>query len=358
MKRLVPAILLLVAAAAQHRACIQPPEGFKHYVDTGTQRGLVFFDNGREELVIQPAYLVSTIDMPAAEFTDEGMLKGLSSFAWVLPLPALPDSYAEVEPALFDDLAKFTETTARVPEPDRGNDAGDVVFGSGAALEFFAPIKAGAYEIQPLKARGEAGGKELSAWLSDNGFGALDERVTRYYLKAGYYWLAVRLKAPAGLPAEGSGKPLRISFKATRPVYPLKLYDKRGAFDLELWLITRHAVDLTKSRKFGIETAEQRDDRDQQQNRETSYIRLPESARTIADPSPELRELRIGKVFVYRFTGRNLDKEGGVDLGLLQDDLFFEFEKDVAPKPATEVKPTPEEEDKKTESGDKPKEEK
>jgi hypothetical protein len=346
--------MVALAVVANTDACIQPPEDFKRYVDTGTQRGLVFFDNGREELVIQPAYTVSTIDVPAGEFTDEGMLKELTGFGWVLPLPALPDAYAEVEPALFDDLAKFTEITARVPEPERGSDDGEVVFGAKDALEFFAPIKAGSYEIQALKAKGEAGGKELSSWLSSNGFGALDERVSRFYLQNDYYWLAVKLKEPAGLPAEGTCKPLRISFKSARPVYPLKIYDKHGAFDLELWVITREALDLTKSRRFGIETAEQHDDRDQQKNRETSYIRLPESARAIADPSAELRELRIGKVFVYRFTGRDLDKEGGVDLGLLQDDLFFEFEKNVAPKPATEVKPTPEEkkEDKGTEGGD------
>lgn len=355
MRRFVLATLLLGAAVAQHQACIQPPKDFTRYVDTGTQRGLVFFDNGREELVIQPAYTVSTIDVPAAEFTDAGTFKHLTSFAWVVPLPSLPDAYAEVEPAVFDDLAKFTEITARVPEPERGSDDGEVVFGEKDALEFFAPVKAGAYKIQPLKANGEAGGKELTAWLEDNDFGALDERVLRYYLRAEYYWLAVKLDVPEGLPAEGSSKPLRISFKTPRPVYPLKIYDKHGEFDLELWVITRHAIDLAKSRRFGLETAEQHDDRDQQQNRETSYIRLPETVRAIADPSAELKELRIGKVFVYRFIGRDLDREGGLDLGMLQEDLFFEFEKDVAPKPATEVKPTPEEkkEEKETGSGEK-----
>lgn len=105
-------------------------------------------------------------------------------------------------------------------------------------------------------------------------------------------------------------------------------------------------MDLTKSRQFGIETAEQISDSDQQQNRETSYVKLPESARAIADGSPDLKALRTGKVFVYRFFGRAIDAEDGLDLGLLQDELHFEFEKDLAPKPKQEVKPTPPDEEK------------
>jgi hypothetical protein len=355
MKKLTVAAIVMLALAAQTEACIHPPKGFSTYVDSGAQRGLVFFDNGREELVIQPSYTVGTIDMPASEFNDAGLLKNFNAFAWVVPLPSLPDSYAEVDAKVFDDISAFTEIVSRIPEPERGpDDAGPKIFGEeDAAVEFFDILKVGDYTIQPIKAKGEAGGDELATWLETNGFGELDPRVLRFYLAAESYWLAIKLNALAGLPAEASAKPLRISFKTPRPVYPLKIYDKHGSFDLELWLITRHTVDLTKSKAFGIETAEQLKDSDEQKNRETSYVRLPETVRAIADGTEELKELRTGKVYVYRFFGHELDSEKGIDLGLLQDELHFEFEKDVAAKPATEVKPTPEEEKKEKKPEDK-----
>lgn len=345
---LLAALALLAFAPDNGEACIHPPKGFKGMVDSAAQRGLVFFDNGREELVLQPGFTVNTSELDADEFTEDGMLKSFKAFAWIVPLPSLPDSYAEVEPALFADLAEFTSIAPRIPSPEKDADDGPpIVFEDDEEdVVFFEPLEVGSYAIQPIKANGEQGGVELAAWLKSNGFGDVDERVLRFYLQGGYYWLAIKLSAEAGLPADGSVKPLQISFKTPRPVYPFKIHDKRGEFDLELWLVTREAVDLTKSRQFGIETAEQISDSDQQQNRETSYVKLPESARAIADGSPDLKALRTGKVFVYRFFGRDIDADDGLDLGLLQDELHFEFEKDVAPKPKQEVKPTPPDEEK------------
>jgi hypothetical protein len=343
------AFCLLALAPGNGDACIHPPKAFKGVVDSAAQRGLVFFDNGRQELVLQPGFTVNTAELGADEFTEDGLLKNFKAFAWIVPLPSLPDSYAEVEPALFADLDEFTPIGPRIPSPERDADDGPpMVFDEGDEdVEFFEPLEVGSYSIQPIKAKGEQGGKELAAWLKSNGFGEVDERVLRFYLQAEYYWLAVKLSADAGLPADGSVKPLQISFKTPRPVYPFKIHDKRGEFDLELWLVTREAVDLTKSRQFGIETAEQISDSDRQQNREISYVKLPESARAIADGSPDLKALRTGKVFVYRFFGRDIDADDGLDLALLQDELHWEFEKDAAPKPKEEVKPTPPEEEKK-----------
>lgn len=360
---LVASLGALAWLPTQSNACIHGPEGFKGYVDSGAQRGLVFWDNGREELVIQPAYTINTTALEADEFTDDGMLKNFKSFAWVLPLPSLPDKYAEVEPEIFTDLSKFTEVSSRIPEPEKSDDeAGPVIAfdESEDEIEFFEALEVGDYVIQPIKAKGEVAGKELSGWLKDNGFGEVDERVMRFYIENDYYWLAMKLSSKDGLPADGSAKPLHISFKTPVPTYPWKIYDKRGEFDIELWVVTRNAIDLTKSRRFGLDTPEQLDDSQMQKNREPSYVQLPESVRAIGDSTNELKALRIGKVFLYRFVGHNIESEAGLDLSLLQDELFFEFEKDIAPKPAKEVEPTkPAEEDgteEGAEEGDKPEE--
>ena len=355
---MVACLGVLVWTPASTSACIHGPAGFKGYVDSGAQRGLVFWDNGREELVIQPAYTINTTALDADEFTDDGMLKNFKSFAWVLPLPSLPDSYAEADPEIFTDLDKFTEISSRIPEPEKSDDESGPVIAfdeSDDEIEFFEALEVGDYNIQPIKAKGELAGKELSGWLKDNGFGEVDERVMRFYIENEYYWLAIKLSNKDGLPADGSAKPLHVSFKTPVPTYPWKIYDKRGAFDIELWVVTRNAIDLTKSRRFGLDTPEQLDDSQMQKNREPSYVQLPESVRVIGDSTNDLKTLRIGKVFLYRFVGHNIESEEGLDLSLLQDELFFEFEKDIAPKPAKEVVPTkPAEEE--GEEGDKPEE--
>lgn len=349
---------VLTVATNEPQAGIYGPEGFKGYVDNGAQRGLILWDNGRQELVIQPGWTIATATLTGDEYNEEGLLKNFDALGFVIPLPSVPDKYAAVEPELFDDIEEFTQIASRVPEPEGGSDVKegpDIDAGGTSAVVMYEVVDVGEYAIQPIKATGEAGGKELNAWFKKHGFGEFDERVLRWYNQHDYCWLAVSAKVPAGLPPEGTLKPLHVSFKTPRPCYPFKVYDKRGAFNLELWVVTRFAVDLTKSRVFGISTPEQIADFREQRNRETSYVRLPETVRALAATSDDLKELRISKVHVYRFAGRNIENEDlGVDLATLQDELHFEFEKDVAGKPETEVKPT--EPAKEEGEGDKPEE--
>lgn len=358
---LIAVAAALAIAANEPQACIHGPSGFKGYVDTGAQRGLVFWDNGRQDMVIQPGWTIATATLTADEYNEEGLLKDFDALGFVIPLPSLPDKYAAVEPDLFDDIDTFTEVVSRVPEPEGGSetsDGPDIDAGGTADVVMYELVDVGEYTIQPIKANGEAGGKELNAWFKSSGFGEFDERVLRWYNQNNYYWLAVSAQAKGGLPADGTLKPLHVSFKTPRPCYPFKVYDKRGSFNLELWVITRFAIDLTKSRIFGMLTPEQIADFKEQRNREISFVKLPETVREIANGSEDLKELRTSKVFVHRFNGRNIENEDlGIDLATLQEELHFEFEKDVAKKPETEVKPTepPKEEEG---EGDKPEEDK
>lgn len=330
-------------------ASVHPNEDFHHYVDSGAQRGLLFWDNNRQELVIQPGYRINTIDIGEDEFTPDGNLEAFTSFAWVLPLPTLPDKYQEVDPGLFDDIAKFTAVESRLPAGSDGrdtSDTGSIISGSDSdEIEFLEALEVGDYKIQTIKANGEEGKEELADWLKNNGFGEVDERILRYYVEKEFYWVAIKLEAKDGLPPTGQLKPLHVSFESAYPVYPFKINDKQGAFDLQLWVITRDAIDLVKSQRFGIKTPEQNEDHLMQRNRETSYIKLPESVRAIADGSDDLKKLRIGKVFVYRFAGRDLEVEGGFDVALLMDELHFQFERSAAEKPEKEVEPLPDEDE-------------
>ncbi|MBZ0135699.1 MAG: DUF2330 domain-containing protein [Planctomycetes bacterium] len=344
MNKLVLPVLCAIGLAfvpVRNDAGLHGPPGFKGYVDTGAQRGLVFWDNGREELVLQPGWTIATSTLAGDEYNDAGLLKNFDEIAWVVPLPTLPDRYAAVDADLFDDMDEFAKVVSRVPEPEGGSDVDDgpvISDGSETAdVKMYEVVDVGDYTIQPIK----SGEKELSDWFKSNGFGEFDERVLRWYNQNNYCWLAVKATAKGGLPPDGTLKPLHISFKTPRPVYPYKIYDKRGAFNLELFVVTRDSIDLTKSRHFGIDTPEQAADFRQQKNREVSYIKLPETVRAIADGAEDLKALRASRVCVYRFVGRNIENdELGLDLATLQEELHFEFEKDVAEKPKDEVKPT------------------
>lgn len=337
---LLACVALLVPLAAPTDACIHPPTGFAAPIDAGAQRGLVVWDAGRQILVIQPGYEVNTTKLSEEDLYD-GRVKAFKSFAWLMPLPALPDSYTEADAALFEKLAEFTLVEERIPrQPSEGGPVLSVE-GPKAELEFLEPVKVGSYSIQPLKAVGEGGQAELKGWLKDSGFGEVDERILRFYVRRGWYWLAIKLSAEEDLPADGSIKPLAVSFRTPRPVYPLKINDKAGEFDLELWVVTREELDVSKLDQFGLRTPEQFDEQMVQRNRETSYVRLPDELKVHVDGVDELKELRKAAVFCYRIQGRALDSEKGVDLGLLQEDLFFEFVKDAAPKPDKPVVPLP-----------------
>lgn len=320
------------------QACIHGPSEYTVPIKAGGQAGLIFFADGRQEMVIRPSYTVELPEDGKDKAKNDASTK-LTSLAWLIPVPSLPDTYKEADDKLFSKLAEFTKgedkekqnwgkgTRGAPGEADLGLEE------DGMAME--EAVKVGDYTIQPIKAKGEMGGNELNAWLKDNGFGSVAEDTLKFYVGKEYYWLAVRLHNAKGLPADGSVKPLQIGFATDKPVYPLKINAGRGEFDLDLWLITAKEVDLEKSKAFGLETFEQGDSSTVQKNRETKFSALPEQVKKIAADDAGLKALKAGKLYCYRFQGYDLD--GSTNLGKLENDLSFEF-KAVEAKPGSKGK--------------------
>ncbi|MCC6465178.1 MAG: DUF2330 domain-containing protein [Planctomycetes bacterium] len=357
---LLLAVLLVLGsrlAQAPAHALMSGPADLKLDMDSGDLCGLVFFDAGREVLVLQPSYFVPTAGKESA-LTDEGKVRGLRSLAWVVPLPAAPDVYLQVKPGCMQEVAAFARVRPRLEERHDDTDTGMTRTRKEDDVVQVSPVvETGDYNIRVIQATGEEGGKQLNAWLKDNGFPEQDLKVLRYYVREGFCWVVVTASVKDDLPPEGSIPPLLLSFKTKRPFYPLKIHDKRGRFDLGLWVVVKNALDLAKCREHGVTTPEQEDDYYLQERRETAFADLPESARALARDHEELKALREGQIFLYRFTGTDMEAEEGLDLGALQEDLYFEFAKDVAPKPKDDVKPTPPEGEKKPgESETKPEE--
>ncbi len=311
-------------------ACLHGPSEYTVPIKAGAQAGLIFFADGRQEMVIRPSYQ-SQAPEEGKKVKNDASAK-LTSLAWIIPTPSLPDTYKEADAGLFTKLEEFTKQE----EKDRKNwgpregKAGGVALGAEEdGVTFEEEVVVGDYKIQPIKAKGELGGKELNSWLKDNGFGELKETVLKYYLDKDYYWLAVKLHNAKGLPEDGNVKPLQIGFNTEKPCYPIKINAGSGEFDLALWLITNKEVDLDKTKAFGLKTFEQEDAEMVQQNRETRFSALPEAVKKVATDDAGLKTLKSGKLRCYRFAAYGLDKE--VDLAKLEGDLTFEF-KDAAAK--------------------------
>ncbi len=312
-------------------ACIHPPVEVSYPLLPGTQLGLVFFDNGREEMVIRPSYKLDLPETGPNKPKDDAHGK-LTTLAWVIPVPAVPDSYKEADEAMFGKLRDFT---AVVRDIDTNHAADSKGPGNSAderqGVELLEAVAVGDYKIQPIKAKGELGGLELKSWMKDNGFGEIKDETLKYYLDKDYCWLAVKLHNAKGLPADGNVKPLQIGFATDTPCYPLKINAGASSFDLELWLITRKEVDLDKSAKFGLKTPEQNVAAVHQSNRRTMFEELPELVRKSAQDVDGLKALKTGELNCYRFFGNGMNKT--TDLAKLESDLKFEF-KAEAKEPA------------------------
>ncbi|MCL4730696.1 MAG: DUF2330 domain-containing protein, partial [Planctomycetes bacterium] len=245
---------------------------------------------------------------------------------------------------VFKDLHEFTTVRPRLAEL-KSEDGPAIAPESegGQGMQFPAARNLGDYQLHVIKTRGEAGAAELRKWLRDNGHAEPAEDALRWYAQRQWCWLVARLNSARGLPDAADLKPLRLSFATPRPVFPLKLCDGRGAFDAEIWVITREKLDPAKLRPFGFAAPEQDDDYYLQENRETGFTRLPESVQELCRDSEELKGLRLGTIWCWRLSARNLEARNGQDVGSWLDDLQFALERDSTAKPEREARPTPEE---------------
>lgn len=302
-------------------ACLHPAKEFKYPIKAGSQRGLIMFHDNKQHLVIAPSYKVDGLPK---ERVKNDAIEGFNSLAMIIPVPNLPESYAEADAKLFTDLDEFT-APEEVPDLRDAKSGRNSARGHGGdeqeGATFYKPVKAGAYDIQPIKASGEKGGIELNAWLDNNGFGAVRDDLLKYYIDNKFYWLAVKLSAEKGLPVSGDLKPLMLTVGTSKPFFPLKIRAGEGEFDAEIWLICADKIDIEKTKAFGLLTVEQRDGGFIQKNRATAPTKLPKTVAGIwskfeMDKSP-------AELNCYRFYGAGLNKDGS--LAKLEKDLTFEI---------------------------------
>ena len=215
----LPALLLLACAPAGADG------GFFHSitsatVESGHQRAVIVFEDGRETIILQTVYAGQEAD-----------------FAWVLPTPALVrrQDVTTGDPEVFRQLHWLTEPRGHLERSDGAGCLGPGCAGSGSdggsdggTVHVWDQFTVGGSAVSVLSADESA---DLAGWLADNGYhvpqGA--DGVLQYYQAKSWYFVAVKLASARALNGAGGGapaseaKPLEIAFDTDTPVFPLHI---------------------------------------------------------------------------------------------------------------------------------------
>jgi len=223
--------------------------------ETPEQRALLHWADGVETLVIE-----TTV---RAEATN---------FAWVIPLPAKPTEITPATPALFTTLQTIFQPAVEMRAQDRwaafgliavllwglrGSRLGltsriSILLGAALAMllaslllpslgmavargagssastvRLLGSERAGVFDVTTLTA---ARADDLVVWLQSRGFPAPAEMepVVADYLKAGWVFIAAKADRDAATTNLTALHPLRFTFPAPEPVYPMRLTGAGG----------------------------------------------------------------------------------------------------------------------------------
>lgn len=174
----------------------------RSYINEPEQKAVVFFNKDREDLIISPSY------------------RGPSDrFAWIVPVPSQP-KVEILKGAVFHELMKVTSPKRPEFWPT-AKSAGSARQTEVAVLE---RKTVGAYDVSVLSS---TNGRALFEWLKANNYHMPEKAIgpINAYVKEKWTFVACRVKAPESAKGLKTGTlaPLRLSFPAKQPVYPIRL---------------------------------------------------------------------------------------------------------------------------------------
>ena len=191
-----------------------------------SQRAVIVHDNGIQSLML---------------FVDYH--GGARNFAWIVPCPAKPHVNV-TDSAIFKEATKYHHHLAvEAWKYEMKHFPKDGAGGGGPSPEPKVTLHEtkiiGDYKIAVLSA---VEGDALTKWLNRNGYRVPKGLgpVIAQYVKEKWYFAAVKVRAEAGRRV--TLKPLRLDFKADKPVYPLRISAaNRGVTDVRVFLFERPA---------------------------------------------------------------------------------------------------------------------
>ncbi|MCZ7646564.1 MAG: DUF2330 domain-containing protein [Planctomycetota bacterium] len=217
-------------------ACIHPPRTYEGSIGSQAQEAILLYADGQEELILKVDYAAGG--------------GALESFGWVITVPNEPERYEVADPKLFKDVFQWAQRYEPVQRNAPWNAEAEDAPNPQHALEMGKRVQVGPFDIQPVRGRGQAAAKGLNDWLTKNGFAALEEKSTAWFVERNFTFLCVKVVPGEGqkaLGASGALPPLQLSFKTEKPYFPLKLSATQGAFELNLYTLTRGNLDFKAS---------------------------------------------------------------------------------------------------------------
>ena len=178
----------------------------RSYINEPEQKALIYFHNRTEDLVISPSFQGAPSD-----------------FAWVVPVPSIP-KVEVLRGAPFHELVRWA-----FPQPiERAGgmfkETAKTAMGANRSVQVIEDKNVGAYHVAVLRSTDS---NALGKWLTDNHYHIPEAAVPamNQYIHEGWTFVASKVKNEIfgnGL-SQGVLAPLRLTFAANRPIYPMRL---------------------------------------------------------------------------------------------------------------------------------------
>ena len=167
---------------------------------------------------------------------------GPEELAWIVPVPAKPDSVDKGSDEVFAALEQTCAPRFTFYEPGGGGKGCSCWtnlkqggLGVARGVTVVSSGTAGVFQYVVLSA---TRADELAKWLNDNSYrmpiGA--ERVFGRYVRDGWHWLAMRLRPEATDLPDLAPHPVAYTYRDSRLVYPLEISQLSADLDNEIVL--------------------------------------------------------------------------------------------------------------------------
>lgn len=178
----------------------------RSYINEPEQKALIYFHNGTEDLVISPSFQGAPSD-----------------FAWVVPVPAIP-KVEVLRGAPFHELVRWAFPQPIGATGGRFNEAAKSAMGANPSVQVIEEKNVGAYHVAVLRSTDS---NALGNWLADNQYHLPEAAIPamNQYIHEGWTFVASKIKNEYfgnGL-SQGVLAPLRLTFAANHPIYPMRL---------------------------------------------------------------------------------------------------------------------------------------
>jgi hypothetical protein len=237
MPRYLPQLICFVASLLGHFSALLAdgkvirPRDYHGSLEERSQEAIILFQPGSAS--------ISAVEDLIIKISVTG---NTDQFAWVVPFPAVPETFDESH-KLFDELFKYCEQRSARPLAAEAKDAAAAPKAAPARpVEILKSQVVGSFQVTTVR---EQQPGSLNKWLTDNKYQPLDgaDDILDFYRRKNYVFTCIRV-SDAALAGEEAVDlhPLRFHFQTGGRdgiYFPMRLTSlQQEPFDLNLYVFT------------------------------------------------------------------------------------------------------------------------